>query len=145
MPACKFIKKIFIFQNASRLFLQKRLWSCESTIYFRKYNGKVVLLVIYLFNKDSSKSIFFMLNIAFDVVLSTVFLSLSCQINWISLFLAIQRLQQHPSFCWACVFWYQLFYKNLIVLRHGANNFPNYFNIWIKFKLLTTISTMKKR
>ena len=27
-----------------------------------------------------------------------------CQIN--SLFLAIQKLQEHPSFCSACVFWY---------------------------------------
>ena len=33
---------------------------------------KVVLLVIYLFNCDSSKSTFFMLNMAFDVLSSTV-------------------------------------------------------------------------
>ena len=35
---------------------------------------KVVLLVIYLFNYDPSKSTFFMLNMAFDVVLSAVFI-----------------------------------------------------------------------
>ena len=34
---------------------------------------KVVLLVIYLFNHNSSKSTFFMLNMAFGVLLSTVF------------------------------------------------------------------------
>ena len=38
----------------------------------RKYKQKVVLLVIYLFNYDSSKSTSFMLNVAFDFVLSTV-------------------------------------------------------------------------
>ena len=32
-----------------------------------------MLLVIYLFDYDSSKSTFFMLNMAFDVLLSTVF------------------------------------------------------------------------
>ena len=40
------------------------------TISFRKYKQKVV---IYLFNDDSSKSTFFMLNMAFDVLLSIVF------------------------------------------------------------------------
>ena len=39
------------------------------TIYFRKYKRKVVS---YLFNNDSSKSTFFMLNVAFDVLLSAV-------------------------------------------------------------------------
>ena len=34
---------------------------------------KAVLLVIYLFNQDSSKSTFSMLNMSFNVVLSTVF------------------------------------------------------------------------
>ena len=58
-------------QNASRLLLPKRFWKCASTISFRKYKQKVVLLLlIYLFNYDSSKSNFFMLNMAFDVVLS---------------------------------------------------------------------------
>ena len=36
-------------QNASRLLLPKRLWKCASTISFKKYKQKVVLLVIYLF------------------------------------------------------------------------------------------------
>ena len=49
-------------QNTSELLLPKRLWKFESTISFWKCKWKVVLLVIYLFNYDSSKSIFFMLN-----------------------------------------------------------------------------------
>ena len=49
-------------QNASPLFLPKRLWKCASIISFRKYNRKLVLPVIYLFHYDSSKSTFFMLN-----------------------------------------------------------------------------------
>ena len=43
------------------------------TISFRKYKQNVVLLAIYPFNYDSCKSTFFMLNKAFDVLLSTVF------------------------------------------------------------------------
>ena len=42
---------------------------CEYNFFQRK----VVLLVIYLFNHDSSKSTIFMLNMAFDVLLSEVF------------------------------------------------------------------------
>ena len=42
---------------------------CEHN-FFQK---KVVLLVIYLLNHDPSKSTFFLSNIAFDVLLSTVF------------------------------------------------------------------------
>ena len=38
-----------------------------------KYKQKVVLLVICLLNYDSSTSTSFMLNVAFDVVLGTVF------------------------------------------------------------------------
>ena len=40
---------------------------------FRKHKEKVVLLVIYVFDYDSSKWTSFMLNVAFDFVLSTVF------------------------------------------------------------------------
>ena len=101
----------------------KTFWKFLSTTYFRKYKWKVV---IYPFNYDSSKSFFFMLNMAFDVLLSTV----SCNIK-------ITRTSR-----W--VFWYVFFYKNLIVLQHGYNNFLFYFDICIKFILLTKISTMKK-
>ena len=43
-----------------------------STIYFKKYKRKVVFPVIYLFIYDSWT--FFMLNMTFEVALSTVFL-----------------------------------------------------------------------
>ena len=46
---------------------------CEYNFFQRK----VVLLVIYLFNHDSSKSTIFMLNMAFDVLLNTVFVKYS--------------------------------------------------------------------
>ena len=62
----------FIFSEYTRLLFSKRLWKFTSTISFRKYKGKVV---IYLFNYDSSKSTFFMLNMAFDVFLGTVFVT----------------------------------------------------------------------
>ena len=45
---------------------------CEHN-FFQKYKRKVVLLVTYLFSYDSSKPTFFMLNMAFDVLLSIVF------------------------------------------------------------------------
>ena len=46
---------------------------CDYNIYQRK----VVLLVIYLFNHDSSKSTIFMLNMANDVLLSAAFVKYS--------------------------------------------------------------------
>ena len=58
-------------KNTSRLLLPKSLWNCASKISLRKPSRKVVLLVIYLFNYDSSKATFFMLNMPLDVLLST--------------------------------------------------------------------------
>ena len=72
--------------NGSLLLLPKRIWNCVSTFSFRKYKRKVVLLAIYLFNQDSSKSTLFMQNMTFDVVLSTVFVK---QTSWNSSFFAI--------------------------------------------------------
>ena len=46
---------------------------CEYNFFHRK----IVLLVIYLFNDHSSKSTIFMLNMAFDVLLSAVFVKYS--------------------------------------------------------------------
>ena len=117
MPTCKFTKKnSFTYpvscilpsfsQNALRLLLPKRLWKCAITFSFRESKQKVVLLVIYLFNYDSSKS-----TSIFHLMLSCIrFCSNELE------FFAIQRLQEHCSFCSACVFWYVLLYKNLIVL-----------------------------
>ena len=48
---------------------EEGLKACEYNLFQRK----VVLLVIYLFNHDSSKSTIFMLNMAFDVLLNAVF------------------------------------------------------------------------
>ena len=59
-------------KNASRLLLPQRLLKCANKISFRRYKQKVGLLVIYMFNYDSSKLTSFMLNVAFDFVLSTV-------------------------------------------------------------------------
>ena len=42
------------------------------------------------------------------------------------------------------LFWYELFYKNLIVLHHADNNFLFYFDICIKFTFSLIISTIKK-
>ena len=110
---------------------------CASTISFTKYKGKVVLLVIYLFNYDSPNSPFFMLNIAFDAEYSF------CQINWNSSFVAIQRLQGHRSF--GSVFWYVIFKENLIVqVVLPCSDIIFYFDICIKFMLSTIIWSIVK-
>ena len=57
-------------QSESRLLLLKRLLRCASKFSFRKCKEKKVLLVICLLNYDSSKSIYFTLNMAFDFFLS---------------------------------------------------------------------------
>ena len=111
-------------ENAPWLLFPKRLWKCGTTISFRKYKWKVVC---YLFNYDSSKSTFFVLNMAFDVLLSTVFS-----------FLAMQR------FLFALYFDMYFFPQNLIVLHHADNTFLFYFDICMKFTLSTIISTKKK-
>ena len=52
-------------QNELRLPFAKGFWKSASTISFRKFKCKVVLLVICLFNYNSSKSTFFVLNMTF--------------------------------------------------------------------------------
>ena len=114
MPTFKLTEKLFltssfmhfdfIFSEYSRPLFPKRLWKWASTISFRKYKRKIVLLVIYLFNYDSSKSTFLMLNMAIDVM----------------------ALQEQLFFC--SVFWCK-FFKKVIVLHHGDNNFLFYFDI----------------
>ena len=71
MSACKLTKKTFIiFLHAFVfIFLEYITITFSRLQCFRKYKRKVV---IYLFNDDSSKSAFFMLNMAFDILLSTV-------------------------------------------------------------------------
>ena len=74
---------------------------CEYNFFQRK----VVLLVIYLFNHDSSKSTIFMLNMAFDVLLSAVFVKyskldslVSCNINLFALFIDMNSFFLKPNY-----------------------------------------------
>ena len=82
MPAWKFMKKtlshilfhVYCFHFVISSFItitssEKALKMCEHNFFQRK----IVLLVIYLFNHDSSKPTIFMLNMVFDVILSVVF------------------------------------------------------------------------
>ena len=69
-----FIYFTFIFSECITIASSEEgLKVCEYNFFQRK----VVLLVIYLFNHDSSKSTIFMLNMAFDVLLSAVFVKYS--------------------------------------------------------------------
>ena len=124
--------------------LQKELFRTSSFMYFafifsecititsskealkvREHNffqGKVVLLIIYLFNHDSSKSTIFMLNRTFVVLLSVVFLKemesfVSCNIKLFAL----------------C---FNISIKVMFIIIF-------YFGICVKFKLSTIISTRK--
>ena len=115
----------FIFWEYSRLLFLKRLWKWASTISFMKYKQKVVLLVIYLFNYDSSKSTFFMLSMLFDVLVLTFVLFLLYKFEF---FLSCNSIISGTFFFLLCVFSCK-FFKNVIVLRHGDNNFLFYFNI----------------
>ena len=115
----------FIFSENSRLLFLKSLWKWASTISFRKHQRKVVLLAIYLFNYDSYKSIFFMLNMAFDVLVLT---------SWVQILLykfeffvsCNTTITSNLSFC--SVFWWK-FFKKVIVLHHGDNTFLFDFDI----------------
>ena len=84
MPACKFAKKtlshilfhvfyLHLLRMYHDYFFRRGLKACE----YNFFQQKVVLLVIYLFNHDSSKSTIVMLNMAFEVLLSAVFVKYS--------------------------------------------------------------------
>ena len=135
MPTFKLTKKTLshIFLHAFCLHFLRILttnfseeaWKWASTISFRKYKWKVVLLVIYLFNYDSSKSTFFMLNMVFDVL----FLAFWVQflLHKLEFFVSCNNtITRTSSFC--SVFWSN-FFKKVIVLHHGDNNFLFYFDI----------------
>ena len=86
MLACKFTKKTLLhilFHVFCLPFLRMHY-----NYFFRRvceYNfcqWKVVLLVIYLFNHDSSKSTIFMLNMPFDVLFSAVFVKLESFVSY---------------------------------------------------------------
>ena len=95
------------------------------------------LLVIFLFNYNSSKSTFSMLNMQLDV-----FLSSFCQINGNS-FVSCNVKITKIFFFLLCVLIY-IFHKNLIVLHDGYNNFLFYFEFYIKFTLSLRILSLKK-
>ena len=104
------------------------------------------LLVIYLFNDDSSKPTFSMLNMQLGGFLEHSF----CQINWNS-FISCNGKINRTSFLFFCalcsVFWYVVSCRNLILLHHGDNNFLFYFDIYIKFilSLIFSLEEMKMK
>ena len=124
-------------KNTSRLLLPKSLWKCASIISFRKYKRVTCNLPVQLKFLQVN---FLHVEDAIESFLEYSFY----QVNWNSFVSCDVKLQEHPSFCSCSVFWYVLFYKNLIVLHHGDNNFLFYFDICIKFTLSLIISTMKK-
>ena len=81
-------------------------------------SAEIVLFVIYLFNHDSPKPAFFMLNIAFMIWRS---LKYSFCLNWNLRFLQYEDYKNILLF--TLCFDRHVFYKNLIVLHHGDNNF----------------------
>ena len=107
-----------------------RLWKFESTITFWKCERKVVLLVIYLFNYDSSKWVFFMLN--YGITFSWGFSWVQFLSNKLEFFVSgndikgykvtIWSLQEHLSFCSVCFDLY-FFLKKGVVLHRGDYNF----------------------
>ena len=96
-----FMHFAFIFSEYSRLIFPKRLWKWASTISFRKYKRKVVLLVIYLFKYDSSKSTFFMLNMAFDVLVLTFWIQFL--LHKLEFFVSCNSIIASTSFFLLCV------------------------------------------
>ena len=124
-------------KNTSRLLLPKNLWKCASRISLRKYKRVTCNLPVQLKFLQVN---FLHVEDAIESFLEYSFY----QVNWNSFVSCDVKLQEHPSFCSCSVFWYVLFYKNLIVLHHGDNNFLFYFDICIKFTLSLIISTMKK-
>ena len=116
----------FTFSEYSRPIFPKRLWNWARTISFRKYKWKVVLLVIYLFNYDSYKSTLFMFIMAFYVLLLTFWVQFL--LYKLEFFVSCNSIITSTSFFLLCVFWCK-FFKKVIVLHHGDNNFLFYFDI----------------
>ena len=129
-------------QNASQILLPKRLSKRASTISFRKYKQKLVLLVIYLFNYDLLMQLSSCRRWLQDGFCQINKLEFYVSCNTFSFYAERKRkaLQEYPSFWSACMFWYVLFNKNLIVvLHHGDNAFLFYFYVCIKSTLSTII------
>ena len=103
-------------KNASRSLLKKRLGKCASTISFRKYKRKLLLLVICQLNYNLSKSTSFYVEWGIWCCLEYSF----CQINWN---LLLYKDYKNIFLFSPCVFWCVLFDKKLIVLHHGNKTF----------------------
>ena len=88
---------------------------CECNFFQRK----VVLLEFYLFNYDASKSTIFMLSMAFEVLLSAVFVKLG---SFVSCDIKLFALCFHMYF----------FYLKLIILFYGDKNFLLYRQIFLR-------------
>ena len=69
-----FMYFFFIFSERIKIPSTAKVLKVFDIIFFKKWKRKVVLLVMYLFNYDSSKSTFFMLNMALNVLLGTDFI-----------------------------------------------------------------------
>ena len=82
------------------------------------FQREVVLLVIYLFNHDSSKSTIFMVNMAFDVLLSAVF----AKYSKLESFVLICTFSLKPNYSPSC--WYNFLFWHL----HQIHNFNNDLN-----------------
>ena len=74
----------FILSECDALLLPNRFRKCTSTVSFEKNKRKVVLLVIYLYNYNSFKSTFFILNMVF----------FSSKLEF---FVSLKRSQEHLS------------------------------------------------
>ena len=129
MPACKFTKKtlLHIFFHVFYLhflrmyhdyFCRRGLKVCKCNLFQRK----VVLLVIYLFT-------IFMLNMAFDVLLNTVFVKYSELESFVSCNIKLFAL------CFDMYF----FIKFSIMVNKIL-----FFDIWMKFTVSKVISTRKE-
>ena len=142
-------------QNTSELLLPKRLWKFESTISFWKCKWKVVLLVIYLFNYDSSKSIFFMLN--YGITFSWGFSWVQFLSNKLEFFVSCNNIKgykeklykDYKNILFALCFNMYFFLKKINFFKKKKLFsimviIIFYFDICVKVALSTTISAMKK-
>ena len=129
MPACKFTKKT-LSHILFHVFYLHFLRMYHDYFFWRgSENVRAQFLLAekyYLLNHDSSKSTIFMLNVAFDALLSAVFVKYS-------------KLKSFVS-CNIKLFAMYFVYLKLIILHHGHKNF----DIWTKFTLSTIISTRKE-
>ena len=97
-------------KNISQLLLPKSLWKCASTISFRKYKRVTCNLPVQLQ----------FLQVNFLHVEDAIGQFLS---NKLKLIRFLRCKITGTSFCSCSVFWYVIFYKNLIVLHHGDSNY----------------------